>query len=190
LHFFRSRRLLHCFQRYFSARTETRLDLTAFLRWDTMCTASDSSRKRHKAAYLAPARTVIPQPNVPVDVEAATGGATPRQETTGASSDTSTSASSSEVSFTASPSLHFLAWFTVFVIVYQGVVNVLVLFLIVASIGCWFWDIEVRLVRIRSLRPTTSRMIRPSGRIVIQPRVLVQDRNQLVLEDSDFLVDV
>jgi hypothetical protein len=153
-----------------------------------MCTVSDSSRKRHRAAYLAPARAVFPQPNAPLDVEAATGGATPRQETTVASSDTSSALS--EVSFTASPSLHFLAWLTVFVIVYQGVVNVLVLFLIVASIGCWFWDIEVRLVR--SLRPTTSRMnrLRPSGRIVIQPRVLVQDQRQLVLEDSDFLVDV
>jgi hypothetical protein len=147
-----------------------------------MCTVSDSSRKRHRAAYLAPARAVLLQPNVAVDDAAIPGVTTrlleaPRQET--GASDTS---SSSEVSFTASPSLHFLAWFTVFVIVYQGVVNVLVLFLIVASIGCWFWDIEVRLVR--SLRPTTSR-IRP-GRIVIQPRV----QDQLVLEDSDFLVDV
>jgi hypothetical protein len=146
-----------------------------------MCTVSDSSRKRHRAAYLAPARAVLLQPNVAVD-DAATPGATrlleaPRQET--GASDTS---ALSEVSFTASPSLHFLAWFTVFVIVYQGVVNVLVLFLIVASIGCWFWDIEVRLVR--SLRPTTSR-IRP-GRIVIQPRV----QDQLNLEDSDFLIDV
>jgi hypothetical protein len=136
-----------------------------------MCTVSDSSRKRHRAAYLAPSRAVVaPQPFVPVEDEAT--GATrlleaPRQETT--PSDTS---SSSEVSFTASPSLHFLAWFTVFVILYQGVVNVLVLFLIVLSIGCWFYDIEVRLVR--SLRPTTSR-IRPG---------------RLILEDSDFLVDV
>jgi hypothetical protein len=153
----------------------TRLPLDA-----GMCTVSDSSRKRHRAAYLAPARAVFPQPDAPVDVEA-TGALrlleAPRQET--GASDTS---ASSEVSFTASPSLHFLAWLTVFVIVYQGVVNVLVLFLIVVSIGCWFWDIEVRLVR--SLRPTTSR-IRP-GRIVIQPRV----QDQLVLEDSDFLVDV
>jgi hypothetical protein len=149
-----------------------------------MCTVSDSSRKRHRAAYLAPARAVLLQPNVAVDDAATPPGATrvleaPLRQETGASD---TSASSSEVSFTASPSLHFLAWFTVFVIVYQGVVNVLVLFLIVSSIGCWFWDIEVRLVR--SLRPTTSR-IQP-GRIVIQPRV----QDQLVLEDSDFLVDV
>jgi hypothetical protein len=149
-----------------------------------MCTVSDSSRKRHRAAYLAPARAVLlPQPFVPVDVEAATGATAtrllevPRQET--GASDTS---SSSEVSFTASPSLHFLAWFTVFVILYQGVVNVLVLFLIVVSVGCWFYDIEVRLVR--SLRPTTSR-IRP-GRIVIQAR----ETDQLILEDSDFLVNV
>jgi hypothetical protein len=152
-----------------------------------MCTVSDSSRKRHRAAYLAPARAaLLPQPFVPVDVEAATGATAttrlleaPRQEA-GASD---TSSSLSEVSFTASPSLHFLAWFTVFVILYQGVVNVLVLFLIVVSIGCWFYDIEVRLVR--SLRPTTSR-IRPAGRIVIQARA----PDQLILEDADFLVNV
>jgi hypothetical protein len=147
-----------------------------------MCTVSDSSRKRHRAAYLAPSRAVVPQPDVPVDDEVT--GVTrlldaPRQET--GASDTS---SSSEVSFTASPLLHCLAWFTVFVILYQGVVNILVLFLIVVSIGCWFYDIEVRLVR--SLRPTTSR-IRP-GRIVIQPRV--EEQTQLIIEDSDFLVDV
>jgi hypothetical protein len=130
-----------------------------------MCTVSDSSRKRHRAAYLAPARAVLLQPNVPVDVEAT-------EVTRLLEAPRETGASDTEVSFTASPSLHFLAWFTVFVILYQGVVNVVVLFLIVASVGCWFWDIEVRLVR--------------SRQIVIQPRV----QDQLVLEDSDFLVDV
>jgi hypothetical protein len=144
-----------------------------------MCKVSDSSRKRHRAAYLAPARAVLPQLLGPaVDEETATRLEVQHQET--GPSDTSSS-SSSEVSFTASPTLRFLAWLAIFGILYQGVVNYLVVLLIVVAVACWFYDVEVRLVR--SLRPATSRT-RP-GRAVTQARV----EDQLIIEDT-LLVDV
>jgi hypothetical protein len=127
---------------------------------------------------LAPFRVAQRQPFLTGDVET-----TDRLQATNHDGVALNEASSSKVSLSASPWLHIATWCAIGLALYQGVDSLLVFILVLVLVACWFYDVEVTVVR--SLRPTALRM-RPD-RIDIQAHV--QD-NELVMEDTDLLVDV